>query len=305
MAQKNNLIKYALAIKQSLDSIKNREQTPGPTYHRLLAIKQLLCNIIENSGNNVDIHVMDFLRTSRAILIYTKECGNKYLFEYNGSKDKAIAEISFINKTNEKISSQKKNEMKLLCNLKELIISFKTPHIMLPIAFFSTEEVFITVKELQQYNTLTYFLNNNDSIREWTVVIFQLLFTLAQIHHKYPGFIHGSLSCDNILAIPRYVNVPNTCRYRYSICGYNFYIPNINMQIAITNFDDATTGENNKSIDQYYDLYIFFNGLKQISMPEKIRSFIDRTMPSKILKLRYATPREIILNDPLFEKYRF
>ena len=139
----------------------------------------------------------------------------------------------------------------------------------------------------------------------------------------------------------------------------NFYIPNINLQIKIWDFDFACIDgiiENNKvnadwtrrmnitkKENKYYDMHYFFNTLisKRFfpqfyeSVPQPIIDFIHRIIPLEFrgyrqhvkkngIKYKYGinydyvnkkgriqvdteftTPYKIIMEDPLFEKYRF
>ena len=80
-------------------------------------------------------------------------------------------------------------------------------------------------------------------------------------------------------------------------------------------------------MNRYYDLHYFFSTLTrkgffpqfwtEPEIPQKIRDFVKRILPKKYIKGKYVTdrgrilindeyttPAKIMLNDPLFNKFR-
>lgn len=282
------------------------------------------------------------------------------------------------------LSRPENAELRMIKLLSYFVIKRITPHLVLPIGTFNTSITnFIRVpkniidledeknemykKFIERYNAgefedfvsvlisewcsggdlLDYIRKNYSqmNLRQWVVIFFQILFTLALIHQKYPAFRHNDLKANNILVQITNIkqNQPN-CRYRYNIGNVKFIIPNINMQVGIWDFDFACIDgiiENNKvnadwtkkinitkKENKYYDMHYFFNTLisKRFfpqfydgGAPPEIVEFIHRVVPDKYrngsdkvnkkgriqVDDEYTTPYKVIMEDPLFEKYRF
>jgi hypothetical protein len=178
---------------------------------------------------------------------------------------------------------------------------------------------------------------------DWKVIFFQLISTLAIIQVKYPSFRHNDLKANNILVhhIPKSDGRRNL--FKYNVNGKKYGIPNIGFQIKIWDFDfacipgivdnlkvsaDWTDKINVKPEEnKYYDLHYFFSTLtkkgffpqfwSEPEIPEKIRSFVKRVIPEKyrfgkyttdrgriLVNNEYITPADILLKDPLFNKFR-
>jgi len=194
---------------------------------------------------------------------------------------------------------------------------------------------------------LDYIRKNHTmmTLKVWIVIIFQILFTLARVQQDYPAFRHNDMKANNVLVQLTNIknNQPNR-RYCYKIDNAKFYIPNINLQIKIWDFDFACIEgiiENNKvnsdwtkkiniskKENKYYDLHYFFNTLiskrffpqfYEGGAPPEIVEFVHRIIPEKFrngskhvnkkgriqIDTEFTTPYKIIMEDPLFEKYRF
>ena len=187
------------------------------------------------------------------------------------------------------LSRPENAELRMIKLLSYFVIKRCTPHLVLPIGTFNTSITnFIKVpkniidlddeknemykKFINRYNDgefedfvsvlisewcnggdlLDYIRKNytNMTLKHWVIIFFQILFTLALIHQKYPAFRHNDLKANNILV--QITNIkkdqPN-CRYRYNIGNIKFIIPNINLQVGIWDFDFACINgiiENNK-----------------------------------------------------------
>jgi hypothetical protein len=273
-------------------------------------------------------------------------------------------------------------ELRMIKLLSYFVIKIKTPHLVLPIYSFNTSitnfvnipksivniederndiykkfikkyykgefENFVSVLISEWYNggdLLDYIRKNyrNMTTKIWTIIFFQILFTLSVIQQKYPTFRHNDLKANNILV--RITNNENDNRtYKYSIAKTMFEIPNINLQIGIWDFDFACIDgiiENNKvnsdwtkkiniskKRNRYYDMHYFFNTISSKRFfpefykggaPIEIIKFIHRVIPSKYriggeksnkkgriqVDDEFLTPLEVILKDPIFEEYRF
>ena len=212
--------------------------------------------------------------------------------------------------------------------------------------------VSILLGELRGNRLVDYFYENYGKmlLRDWTVLIFQILYTLAVIHQKYPEFRHNKLDYDSIRVIQTTSKISlrlgdKVSAYCYNLDNVKFHIPNINLQTKIYDFNlssidsienlstkinrlyhyGVTTGKN-----KYYDMHYYFSGLIKFHyhclklcevMPIKIVEFIDRIVPadyrvgdklkahngrlSLIDPTEYTTPYKVLMEDPLFEKYRF
>lgn len=179
------------------------------------------------------------------------------------------------------------------------------------------------------------------TLRTWIIIFFQILFTLALVHQKYPTFRHNDMKANNILV--QLSNIQSQKRYRYNIENTKFIIPDIGMQIKIWDFDFACIDgyiENNKvnsdwtrkmnitkRMNRYYDMHYFFNTLINEKFfphfydgaPREIIEFVHRIIPKECRvggsyvnakgriqhDQEYTTPYNVIMYDPLFEKYRF
>ena len=134
-----------------------------------------------------------------------------------------------------------------------------------------------------------------------------------------------------------------TKMYKYKIDDYQFTIPHIGIQIKIWDFDFSSIDgivENSKvnaswtkrinitkKENKYYDINYFFNTLisKRFfpqfykgGVPPQIVDFVHRVVPPQyrngsrwvskksrlLVNHQNITPYKIIINDPLFAKYR-
>ncbi len=80
---------------------------------------------------------------------------------------------------------------------------------------------------------LAYFNNNYKTLTvlEYTVIFFQILYTLAIIQIKFPYFKHNDLKANNIL-IHTYERLENKY-YVYEIDGVKYNIPDVGINIYI------------------------------------------------------------------------
>lgn len=268
-------------------------------------------------------------------------------------------------------------ELIMLRTLSYFVCNQQTPHIVLPIATFNTEiKPFINLikdnakgnKKFEEFmkkykhgdyydkisvlisewanggDLLDYIRANHKTmnLKEWRVILFQLISCLAVIHKKFPSFRHNDMKANNIL-LQLSNNKSDNTKYRYKVNGVEYMVPNIGIQVKLWDFDfacipgivdnakvdaDWTTKINIKSkMNRYYDIHYFFNTLTKKGfidhfweideIPQKVKDFIRRVVPEKysegemvsergriLVNDEYTTPDEIIKLDPFFKKMR-
>ena len=274
-------------------------------------------------------------------------------------------------------------ELSMLKLFSKLVTKRNSPHFVLPIGTFNTsihnfidlpqidlndEKNALYKKFVKRYHkkhfenlvsvVISEWCNGGDlldyirknyatiTLKQWTIIFFQILHTLARIQQEHPAFKHNDLKANNILVQLTEKKYDPSLKYRYVIGNDTyFFIPNINLQIKIWDFDFASIDgliENNKvnsewanemnitkTENKYYDMHYFFNTLKterffpqfyKGGVPQEIIEFVHRIVPQKYRTLgtkyvnkkgriqtntEYTTPYKVITEDPLFEKYRF
>jgi hypothetical protein len=153
-------------------------------------------------------------------------------------------------------------ELLILKNLSFFVINNYTPHIILPITTFYTEIDYLEklfkksgtdtkkVKEyLKEYKKkdnyydkisvlISEWANGGDlldylrinyttlKLKEWRIIFFQIISTLAIIQTKYPNFRHNDLKANNILVYNLEIT-DNTKYFIYNINGIRYMVPNI------------------------------------------------------------------------------
>ena len=277
------------------------------------------------------------------------------------------------------VSRPENAELMVLKVLSKFVKKNQSPHIVLPITTFYTsiktftcldKDDIVNNKKYEQFikrykkgdyypnvsilisewanagDLLDYLKKNHDKfgLREWRVIIFQILSVLAIIQNKYPSFRHNDMKANNIL-LHKISKTPTekSNKYRYKINGQKYVVPNIGYQIKLWDFDFAcipgyidntkvsaewTDKINIKPIkNRYYDIHYFFNTLTRKGFfPEfwegenvhpKIREFVLRIIPEHyrngdnvsdrgrlLVDDEYLLPDEILKNDPLFKIMR-
>ena len=268
-------------------------------------------------------------------------------------------------------------ELKILKILSQFVITNQTPHIVLPLTTFNAYiDPFINLKTnkfisnkkydafIERHNKgefhntvsillsewanggdlLEYMRNNlqNMDLKEWRVMLFQLLSVLAVIQKKYPGFRHNDMKANNLL-IHRMDESINGNFFTYQIDNTIFYVPYIGYQIKLWDFDFACISgiaENAKvnsdwtnkinisnRQNRYYDICFFMVSLQKPGflqnfrnckeVPQKILDFFDSIVPPELMHselindrgrllcdLEYTSPVEILLTHPFFNKFR-
>jgi len=275
-------------------------------------------------------------------------------------------------------------ELKMIKLLSYFVVNEQTPHIVLPIATFDTKiDPFVSlIKDgfidgenkkymefVDKYNKGEYYDNVSILLSEWAnrgdlleffrkkykffklihykVFFAQIISVLIVIQSKYPSFRHNDFKPNNIL-VDKTNNdeiTHNThYKYKYTIGGHDYMIPDIGYQIKIWDFDFAcipgivdnskVSSDWTKAINvtpeqnRYYDLHYFFNMLikpgffpeimEDRRVPCEVKDFINRVVPIKyqtvgkythkrgriLIKKEYTTPDEVLRTDPFFESFR-
>jgi serine/threonine protein kinase len=239
-------------------------------------------------------------------------------------------------------------ELMMLRVLSYFVVNCQTPHIVLPIGTFNTsikpfialaknkiidnkkydqfikrhkqsefhDEVSILISEWANCGDLLDYIRNNYKtmvLKDWRTIFFQIISVLAVIQNKYPSFRHNDLKANNILVQKidsRKKN--NYFLYKLNLDGvkYEYYVPNIGIQIKLWDFDFACIPgvvENSKVSSEwtnkinvgplqnrYYDLHYFFNTFTKKGffpefwtakeIPQSVRHFVKRIVPDKYSK---------------------
>jgi len=247
-------------------------------------------------------------------------------------------------------------EILMLKLLSEFVLNGQTPHIVLPIGSFNTNiapfvklaktyteskkfdsflekyhkneyfnDVSILISEWANGGELLEYIKDNYKtmkVKEWRVIFFQILSVLAVIQKKYPAFRHNDLKPNNILVQISELNNKNL-KFRYVINGFEYYVPNIGVQIKLWDFDFACIPgiiENSKvdaewtdkinikpEQNRYYDVHYFFNTLTRkgffsdfwtvSEVPNEVKEFVRRVVPLKYAEGEYVSERGRILHN--------
>lgn len=243
-------------------------------------------------------------------------------------------------------------ELLILKRLSYFVVKRITPHFVIPLGTFNTEighfiDVHPNIIDLNEKKNKMYrkfikrYMNDEfedfvsilvsewcdggdllDYIRKnykemdkkkWTIIFFQILYTLAIVHTKYPSFRHNDMKANNILVQKTETKSksPNEI-YNYRINNYVFKIPNIGIQVKIWDFDFACIdGEvQNSKVDadwtkeinishiqnRYYDIHYFFNTLMNPNFfPQFYEKYVlDEKDENGIKYEKNCVPEEII-----------
>src|SRR3989344_452498 len=279
--------------------------------------------------------------------------------------------------TRDDIQRPENAELNIIKLLSYFVINSYTPHIILPITTFDTDielfaklvdngyiseqnnkylefikkykknkyysKVSILISEWANGGDLLEYIRNNHNtmnLLEWKVIIFQILSVLAIIHFKYPSFKHNDLKANNIMV--HHINL-NKKIITYTINNITYKIPNIGIQIKITDFDFSCISnivKNNKvesdwasnininsQQNQYYDIHYFFNTLIHFiptvmsspNVPNEIKIFINDVVPLKyqtcntpfihekgrlLIQDEYTTPAKLLATNILFNTFK-
>ena len=238
-------------------------------------------------------------------------------------------------------------ELMMLKILSYFVVKRHTPHIVLPITTFNSKiQTFIALSKTNLVKSSKYdkfiklyennafyddvsvliseWANGGDlldylreyfsslTVKEWRVIFFQVISTIAIIQSKYPSFRHNDLKLNNILI--QNINVGRgDGTFVYTVNEQTYYVPNTGKRCKIWDFDFAcipgivenakvdaswTDGINVKSeAHQFYDIHYFFNTMISpgfISdffgrnsdclplVPDEVTEFVKRVIPTKL-----------------------
>ena len=163
------------------------------------------------------------------------------------------------------------------------------------------------------------------------VILFQVIWTLAELHKKFPTFRHNDLHLENIFIDER---VSASASIRYG----NFVVPSIGMNALIGDFGFANMQERgfmNKKVqsgiykndygitvnnDYRYDVHFFLNDMFRTTKNQELKNFIKRHFPDEYLtgnskvvennRLRFGVDHsklptfEQLLNDKFFRFFK-
>ena len=268
-------------------------------------------------------------------------------------------------------------ELMMLKVLSYFVINNQSPHLVLPIGTFNTNirpflslgkngivdnkkyaqfikrykkgdlhnEVSVLISEWADGGDLLEYIRANYktiTLREWRVILFQIISALAIIQAKYPGFRHNDLKANNIL-IQNIESRNKNNKFKYKINNHTYILPNIGIQIKLWDFDFAcidgivdNTKVNAEWTDKinvnckknrYYDIHYFCNTLvRKGFFPEfwdspdiskQVKDFIKRIVPEEyktgpkiaergrlLVDEEYIIPDQILKNDPFFDRLR-
>lgn len=256
-------------------------------------------------------------------------------------------------------------EINILKILSQFVINNHTPHIVLPFATFNTPiNIFITlgtkingeekricnkrydafvklyesgklhknvsvlISEWANGGDLTEYLKLNMkkmTLKEWKILLFQIISVLAVIQLRYPSFRHNDAKPNNWLI--QYIHGEDkemSATYaKYDIDGTIFYLPGIGYHIKLWDFDFAcikNVSENSKvnsrwankmyisnKPNKYYDICYFicslqgpgfFEDFQNISeVPSEVKQFFNDIVPQSLLKSKYINARGRLLHD--------
>lgn len=209
--------------------------------------------------------------------------------------------------------------------LSELVINEKFKHILLPLIFFdvtlgdlkkklpeihdtiindptmnqnaidqSKIQVFGTEHYFKMQSLREYIKENYDTMKllHWKVIIFQVFYTLYKISERLQKFRHNMLNLDSI----RIYLKQEGGSVQYKIGNSVFEVPNVGVEIKMTDFTFSTTSDYIRNKDtrliqenQYYDMHYFISNIylylsREIGeVPENLMRFISDMIPSRFL----------------------
>lgn len=261
-------------------------------------------------------------------------------------------------------------ELLMLKVLSYFIIKRHTPHIILPITTFNTkiqtlielerkglinskrfsnfveayhnnefyDDVSVIIEEWANGGDLLQYLRQNFknlTIKQWRVIFFQVISTIAVIQSRYPSFRHNDLKANNILLHPIEETGPDTT-FINIIENIRFYVPNIGFRCKICDFDFScipgivenrkvdlpwTTKINVKAEEhRYYDIHYFFNTLTREFLqdffnfdqdgipyvPEEVTDFVKRVIPAQLRRSDFISKgARLLLDQNKLKKLRY
>ena len=258
----------------------------------------------------------------------------KYIFKINDIDNHVDLVLKISENPKELNNSDNMNKV-MTYLMSGLVINKKTKHILMNVFNFDVktedisrfiekitdnEEVInalskknhtVSVEIREHYfkmDTLQNVLNDNSmeiTDNDVKIIIFQVLHTLAIIQNRYPTFRHNNLDLKNIYC---YLKEKKSNSYEYYLDDIKYIVPNIGMDIKISNFDESIiVGEiDNESIidslkakDNTYDCKIFLDSLLKINkLSNEIKIFIKDIMSN------LSHPKKLIFGNSSFGSFK-
>ena len=247
-------------------------------------------------------------------LKFTREDDSKVHFKrISDSSYPSTVTFQIYSKDNTNVNSMQRSEvvdmiMKLFFS--ELVLTQETSHILLPILNFDIEyselpdmvkdklkgeqKDIVCVKVTEHFfsiNTLGYYLENNNFDEEkFTVLFFQIFYTLYKIQRIHPEFRHNKLDLNSIYL---YRKKDTGKKKTFYVKDIEFSIPDSGFEIKIGNFENSSIDNlvNNhdaksQSENPYYDIHYFLHSLlfyfiTKDGIPEYLKNFFDQTIPDE------------------------
>ncbi len=341
---------------QPANNLEVQPVVPQKTTQQEIHLETLKLLLEKAADNNiVDVKKL-FISMNVKLRYVESETTTEHIFKAVSNNDKTVAFVVKVC-AKPKNNNQKNEQLEMIKLMNDFVINKRTPHVVLLMGSFNTNiSNFIKIpnriidlndsknamykKFIDAYNNgeledhasvyvsewcnggdlLTFIRKNYTkmTLKQWIVMIFQILFTLARIHETYPNFRFNNMSANNILLKITNFEYARHHRYVYNMNNTKFFIPNTNIQTKICNFNSACIDNNIEN--KYYDMYYFLNTLTDKenfphfydgSVPKEIVDFVHRVIPEEYrndntnVDTEYMTPYAVIMHDPLFEKYRF
>lgn len=237
-------------------------------------------------------------------------------------------------------------EINVIFKLKELVTNRRTPHINLPIISFRSylSKLFknhsvnqnpyfniahydlcnVLLSEWCEYGDLKNFINNFSSSLDnnyifWSVLFFQIIYTLSTINYYFPGFKHNDLHLKNFL-VAKY-NRKGNLLYKIKFKNHKrytfFMIPNLGFQIRLWDFDWASikdenynpklktfSNNSNNFNDMFYSFYeIYCTNISKSSIKSKFDKFFELLF-TNYPSFNYLKDQNLFCNN-IKEKHRW
>jgi serine/threonine protein kinase len=181
------------------------------------------------------------------------------------------------------------------------------------------QKCLIYISEYCRHNDVMHWIKTPRSELEWSVLLFQLFYTIASIHRVIPTWRHNDFSPRNILV--QKTNVPEDqqeWKYLYQFGNSYYLIPDVGFSLRLWDFDFANCNElpngkvhsqmsksmvvknKNQSVDWFsdfgitqeqceqYDLHLFFNYLATYltkdwyKIPDRCRNVMRSWIPIEL-----------------------
>lgn len=205
----------------------------------------------------------------------------------------------------------------------ELVIQDKVKYILLPIMNFDIDsesienldletqpvprekgsmfsvgiyEAFYPISTLKEYLDKRKKDNNELSLKEWKVLLFQVLYTLYKLTERFKKFRHNMLNLDAI----KVYEIEDGLEDNIIINNITYKLPAVGFEVRFTDFNQSNSSDYIKNRDTkltyenpYYDVHYFLQSLLlyfgEKGIPNDLKKFFDEIIPHD---LRTSTDAE-------------